>query len=64
MEIDIRKFLDAHNDDPKPYKWTKSADQILDSLRRYCENAVLVREERTKRVMEKRAKKTKARNSN
>jgi len=64
LEIDIRKFLDAHNDDPKPYKWTKSADQILDSLRRYCENAVLVREERTKRVMEKRAKKTKARKNN
>jgi len=30
LEMDVRKFLKAHNDDPKPYKWTKTADQILD----------------------------------
>ncbi len=57
LENDLRDFLDAHNEDPKPYKWTKSADQILDSLRRYCEKAGLVREERTKRAMQKRRSK-------
>ena len=25
------------NDDPRPYVWTKTADQILDSIRRYCD---------------------------
>ena len=50
LEKDIRKFLDAHNDDPKPYRWTKTAEQILDSLRRYCEGAVKVRAERSRRT--------------
>jgi len=36
LEKDIRGFLDGHNDDPAPYVWTKTADQILRSLERYC----------------------------
>lgn len=36
LEKDIRGFLDSHNDDPRPYVWTKNADQILRSLQRYC----------------------------
>ena len=36
-----------------------TADQILDSLRRYCEKAGAVREEQTKRAMEKGTKKAK-----
>ena len=36
LEKDIRTFLDGHNEDPTPYVWTKSADQILQSLERYC----------------------------
>ncbi len=60
LEKDLRAFLQVHNDDPKPYRWTKTADQILDSLRRYCENAGLVRDERTRRVIQgKRAAKAK-----
>ncbi|RKY20576.1 MAG: hypothetical protein DRQ55_07135, partial [Planctomycetota bacterium] len=54
LEKDIRAFLKVHNDDPKPYRWTKTADQILDGLRRYCENAGLVRDERTRRVMQRK----------
>jgi transposase len=38
----IRDFLDAHNADPTPFVWTKSADEILDNLARYC-GAVLDR---------------------
>ena len=60
LNKDLRAFLDAHNEDPKPFKWTKTADQILASLRRYCEKAGLVREERTRRILqEKRAVKAK-----
>ena len=29
LEADIRAFIDKHNEDPKPFKWTKSADDIL-----------------------------------
>jgi hypothetical protein len=28
LEADIRAFIDAHNVDPKPFRWTKSADDI------------------------------------
>ena len=37
LEDDIKAFIDAHNENPKPYKWVKSADQILASVRRFCE---------------------------
>ncbi len=36
LENDIRSFLKTTNDDPRPFVWTKSADQILASVRRYC----------------------------
>jgi len=50
LEEDIRKFLHAHNSDPKPFVWTKTADQILDSLKRYCTKANNVRIERRRRA--------------
>ncbi len=50
LEKSVREFLKAHNDDPKPFKWTKTADQILDSLRRYCEIANATRAERERRA--------------
>jgi hypothetical protein len=28
--------IDAHNDEPKPFRWTKSADEILASLARFA----------------------------
>jgi hypothetical protein len=31
-----RAWIDTWNDDPKPYVWTKTADQILESIARYC----------------------------
>jgi transposase len=49
LENDIRKFLDAHNSGPKPFVWTKTADQILDSLKRYCTKVNAVRIERERR---------------
>jgi len=36
LEADIRAFIDAHNADPKPFRWTKSADDILASIQRFC----------------------------
>jgi len=34
LETDIRAWVKAWNDNPKPFIWTKSAEQILDSLAR------------------------------
>jgi transposase len=34
LEADIRKWVNASNENPKPFIWTKSAEQILESLKR------------------------------
>ena len=39
LEADIRAFSDRHNQNPRPFKWTKSADQILASVKRFCHKA-------------------------
>jgi transposase len=36
LERDIRTFVEATNADPKPFRWLKSADDILASVRRFC----------------------------
>jgi transposase len=37
LEAAIRDYLDHHNAQPKPFVWTKSADDILNALAKYCE---------------------------
>ena len=36
LERDITAFIAATNADPKPFRWVKSADAILDSVKRFC----------------------------
>ncbi len=36
LQADISAFIDRHNADPKPFRWTKSADDILASIERFC----------------------------
>ena len=36
LEADIRSWTQAWNNDPTPFVWTKTAEQILDSLHRFC----------------------------
>src|ERR671927_297014 len=36
LERDIRAFIDATNTEPKPFRWVKSADDILASVKRFC----------------------------
>ena len=36
LEADIRAWVENWNDDPKPFVWTKTAEEILNSLARYC----------------------------
>jgi transposase len=36
LENAIRQHIDIHNQDPKLFAWTKSADQIFESLGRLC----------------------------
>ena len=37
LEADIRTFIERHNENPKPYRWTKSADEILAAVKRFCQ---------------------------
>jgi transposase len=37
LNADFRAWIETWNDDPKPYVWAKTADQILESIARYCE---------------------------
>jgi transposase len=40
LESAIREYLGVHNEDPKPFLWSRSADQILDSIARYAQRTV------------------------
>jgi hypothetical protein len=35
LEADIRRWIKEWNTDPKPFVWTKTADQILDTFAAY-----------------------------
>ncbi|RJQ89142.1 IS630 family transposase [Amycolatopsis panacis] len=37
LEADVRKWINEWNKEPKPFVWTKPADQILDTLAAYCQ---------------------------
>jgi len=36
LNRDIRAWIEDWNENPRPYVWTKTADQILESITRYC----------------------------
>ncbi len=33
----ITEYLEMHNENPRPFVWTKSADEILSKVKRFCE---------------------------
>ena len=35
LEADIRNWIEHWNEDPKPFAWTKTAEEILNSLAKY-----------------------------
>jgi transposase len=37
LEKAIMAYLNARNQDPKPFVWTKTADEILENLKRFCQ---------------------------
>jgi transposase len=37
LEDTIREYLNMTNESPKPFVWTKTADEILASIARYCQ---------------------------
>lgn len=41
LEAAIREYIDVHNEDPKPFVWTRTADQILDAIARYAHRTLV-----------------------
>ncbi len=44
LEVAIGAYIDARNADPKPFRWTKSANDILASVQRFCQRTVTVQQ--------------------
>jgi transposase len=42
LEAAVLAHVERHNAEPKPFRWSKSADQILASVGRFCERALAV----------------------
>ena len=36
LEAEVKQYIETNNESPTPFVWTKSADDILDSIKRYC----------------------------
>jgi transposase len=36
LNADIRAWIETWNDNPRPFVWAKTADEILESIARYC----------------------------
>jgi len=37
LELAIERYVDATNEDPKPFVWTKTAEEIFASIARFCQ---------------------------
>jgi transposase len=37
LEIAIKGYLQLHNENPRPFVWTKTAEQIFESIARFCQ---------------------------
>jgi transposase len=36
LEAAIKSYIEVSNEEPKPFVWTKTADEILESVKRFC----------------------------
>jgi hypothetical protein len=36
LEAAINTYIQARNADPKPFRWTKTSDDILAAIERFC----------------------------
>jgi transposase len=43
LEQTIRDYIEAYNKHPKPFVWSKTAEEILDSVARFCKRTLETR---------------------
>ncbi len=48
LEDAILDYIDIVNSDPKPFRWTKSADDILATIKRFCLRTIETAQQQTK----------------
>ena len=36
LEAALQRYVETYNQDPKPFAWTKTADEILAAVARFC----------------------------
>ena len=42
LEKAIKEFIENHNANPKPFIWTKTADQIIAKVKKFAEKTMEV----------------------
>ena len=42
LEAAVLAYIERHNAEPKPFRWTKSAEEILASVARFCSRTLAV----------------------
>ena len=42
LEAAIERYIETHNRNPRPFRWTKSAGHILASIERFCQTSLSV----------------------
>lgn len=42
LRLALQNYVEAHNEDGKVFKWTKTADEILDSVKRFGQRTLLL----------------------
>jgi hypothetical protein len=42
LEAAVLAYVERHNTEPKPFRWTRSADDILASVARFCSRTLAV----------------------
>lgn len=48
LETAIRDYVQAVNENPRPFRWTKSADDILASIKRFCLTTIQIADNQAK----------------
>ena len=47
LEAAIHRYIDTVNDDPKPFRWIRSADDILTGIQRFCTRTLNAADQQT-----------------
>ncbi len=45
-------YVERHNAEPRPFRWTRSADEILASVGRFCERTLATQAATMKQTLE------------